>query len=284
MLDVNAFHKECDCVTAYVFDTDGNIVTTCTETSEVLADEDYSMYIELPEGTYNVVAYGGMACDKSSFTLKNIVKSVPDDIDGFQVELNHDNLTSDKLLHNHFYGMEGLEIKNMIVKDTVQMVKNTNNIRIILQQAQGDPLSSSDFEFAITDDNILMDSRNNVLPNGTIVYSPWTMGEEVIGTPEDGDTPVSVAFAEFSTARNMLGSNSRLIVTKKDGGDIIISIPLDKYLVLLKSELYSRMTAQEYLDREDRWSMVFFLDSGLRWINTHIVINDWTVRLNHIGL
>ena len=41
------------------------------------------------------------------------------------------------------------------------------------------------------------------------------------------------------------------------------------------------MGAQEFLDRESEWSLIFFLDDGLRWLNTRIVINDWVVRLNH---
>ena len=54
-----------------------------------------------------------------------------------------------------------------------------------------------------------------------------------------------------------------------------------KLALLLKSELYAEMGAQEFLDRESEWSLVFFLDDGLRWLNTRIVINDWVVRINH---
>ena len=82
----------------------------------------------------------------------------------------------------------------------------------------------------------------------------------------------------------MSGSGSRLTVARKDDGRVVFTIPLDKYLLLHRSELYSDMPVQEYLDREDEWSIVFFLDSGLRWLNTHIIINDWTVRLNNVEL
>lgn len=45
------------------------------------------------------------------------------------------------------------------------------------------------------------------------------------------------------------------------------------------------MSDQEFLDRESDWSMVFFLDdsNNQEWIRTHIVVNDWVVRLNDIG-
>lgn len=282
---VNTFHKKNDCLTVYVYDSEGNFVATRTEAGDVLADEDYHMEFDLPEGNYNIIAYGGMFCERSSFTLSNYsAKSVPNKMSDIYVELNHHNFTSDKQLHNHFHGMEKVVMDSDFVQDTVYLMKNTNNIRIILQQAQGEPIASSDFTFTVTDDNTLMDYKNSVVPNGVITYSPWTCGEEVIGSTDQGDTPTSVAFAEFSTARIMAGAGSRLTITHNKTGDEVLSIPLDKYLLLLRSELYADMPAQEYLDREDEWSMIFFLDSGLRWINTHIVINDWTVRLNHIEI
>ena len=71
------------------------------------------------------------------------------------------------------------------------------------------------------------------------------------------------------------------MISKAETGDDVINIPLNNYLLLLKSNLYSEMGAQEFLDRESEWSLIFFLDDGLRWINTRIVINDWVVRVNH---
>ena len=63
-----------------------------------------------------------------------------------------------------------------------------------------------------------------------------------------------------------------------------INIPLNTYLLLLKSELYADMPAQEFLDRVCEWSLVFFLDSGNRWYNARIIVNDWVVRINNSDL
>lgn len=62
-----------------------------------------------------------------------------------------------------------------------------------------------------------------------------------------------------------------------------MSIPLVNYLLLLRSQQYETMGNQEFLDREHRWNMILFLEHG-RWIDTHIVINDWIVRINHAEL
>lgn len=53
------------------------------------------------------------------------------------------------------------------------MMKNTNNIRIVLQQLNGKPVHIDDFEFAITDDNTLFDYKNDLIANGTITYLPY---------------------------------------------------------------------------------------------------------------
>ena len=162
------------------------------------------------------------------------------------------------------------------------MMKDTNNIKIALQQINGKTIAASQFTFEITDDNTLFDKNNNIVPQGVIVYSPWATGEDIVGSWEDNDTPVSVAWAEFSTSRIVVENNPRLKVTNRETGDVVFSIPLKEYMLLLKSELYADMQSQEYLDRESEWSMVFFLDDGFRWIDIQIIINGWTVRLNNI--
>ena len=58
----NAFPAQVDCLTLHIYDTDGNFVTTVTETTDVLADENWRMTIDLAPGHYRAIAYGGIAC------------------------------------------------------------------------------------------------------------------------------------------------------------------------------------------------------------------------------
>lgn len=37
------------------------------------------------------------------------------------------------------------------------------------------------------------------------------------------------------------------------------------------------MTEQEYLDRQDKYDLVFFIDEGNRWADSYIYINSWMV-------
>ncbi|WP_305302329.1 FimB/Mfa2 family fimbrial subunit, partial [Paramuribaculum intestinale] len=64
----NAFPSQVDCLTLYIYDGNGNYVATRTETSEVLADENWRMVIDLPAGDYHLIAYGGTACEEAAYT------------------------------------------------------------------------------------------------------------------------------------------------------------------------------------------------------------------------
>lgn len=280
----NAFHTKVHCVSVYVFDETGNHVMTVGESSDVLSDEDYRMPLVLEPGNYTLLAYGGLACPDRSFDITSYgSKASGSHINDMYVNLKHEDFESDQSLHNLFYGSAELEVSHVdeFIEQDVFMMKNTNNIRIVLQQANNRPLELDTFRFFITDDNSCMDKNNDIVPKGMVSYKPWATGETTVGTAEDGETPINVLFAELSTSRLTTGTSPKLIVQNAETGEDIINIPLNQYLLLLKSQLYSKMGSQEFLDRESEWSLVFLLDDGLRWINTRIVINDWIVRLNN---
>lgn len=282
----NSFHSTGHCVSVLVFDKEGNYITTFEERGDTLKNESYRMEIGLEEGDYTFVTYGGLACEGRSFEIPVMAGTrSADHINDLYAEMSHDNFVSDDAKHDFFHGICNLSITGKDIQEAeVSLTKNTNSIRVILQQADGEPLSADRFDFSITDDNSCMDAQNNVVRKGEVTYKPWSTGENTVGTAENGETPVSVAYAEFSTSRLTTETSPKLTVRNAETGESIINIPLNNYLSLYKSDLYSEMSLQEYLDREDEWAMVFFLDKGMRWIDTHIVVNDWVVRINNIGI
>ena len=102
-----------------------------------------------------------------------------------------------------------------------------------------------------------------------------------MGPDEVVPQPVEVAYAELSTSRLMMKNNPRLLVKNHETGKTVIDFPLKRYLLLLRGERY-KMGDQEYLDRESRWTLFFFLRSNDIWLNTRIVVNDWVVRINDV--
>ena len=281
---VNSFHKKVHCVNVYVFDENGKYVDKWMETGDVLKDENWRMQKKIGEGKYTLLAYGGLCCKDSSFKPLQLHSRANDqsETSGAAVSLLHRDWISDQSLHPLFYGIAELEVgKDDYVEKTIYLKKDTNNIRFALQQMNGEAITADEFDVTIVDDNTVLDWQNEPMPAGLVTYKPWAKGETVIGSGEDGETPVTAAYYELSTSRLTTSTSPRLIVYNKEKGENIINIPLNTYLLFLKSELYAEMPAQEFLDRESEWSLVFFLDSNNRWYNTRIIVNDWVVRINN---
>ena len=289
MENANAFPSQVHCLTVFIYDADGHYVTTLTETDRSkLSDENWRMNIDLPEGSYQVVAYGGMACPDASFSFENATGNLTDR----RVELDADLLTSPvgPNLHPLFYGEADVVssvgyFDDAYVPVTVYMMKDTNNIRILLHNADGSPVSSDDFTFRITDDNTLFNYDNNLRPAPVVTYWPWTQGN-IGGISSDDDvigTVPSFVYAELSTSRLVTSSSARLVIEQQSSGRVVLSIPLVKYLLLYKSDNYGMMGNQEFLDRKSEWELSLFLDSVAGgWGTVTIWIDDWSVRINNI--
>ncbi|MCB6973921.1 MULTISPECIES: FimB/Mfa2 family fimbrial subunit [Butyricimonas] len=275
----NAFPKKVDCLTLYIYDEEGNHVGTRVVTGPELRDEGFRMTLDLEPGNYRFVAYGGIACGKSSFSMVRTPESGCKYSD-VRAKMDVDCLTNPdrKKLHDMYWGQLTLATADLYQEGVVEMMKNTNNIRIVLQQMNGEPVDDKDFDFEITDDNTLFACDNDLIPNGVETYTPWARGQASTGVME-GSKEVIEAYAEFSTSRLMLKNSPKLVIRRKDGEEVV-NIPLNNYLLLFRSEFHKDMDKQEFLDRRSEWSMLFFLDEDHTWLKTKIKINDWTVRIN----
>ena len=123
-----------------------------------------------------------------------------------QVELDSECLTNPrrKNLHGLYWGELTLATADLYSEGTVEMMKNTNNIRVVLQQMNGEPVDDKKFEFEITDDNILFSYDNNLLENGMVTYTPWAQGQSFRQDSLMREEKWVVAYAELSTSRLMV--------------------------------------------------------------------------------
>ena len=270
----NAFPRQVDCLTLYIYDDKDNYVDTRIVTGTELQDEDYRMTLDLEKGNYHFVAYGGLACDKSSFSLLQAPAAGGKWTD-LRTAMDADCLTvpERRNLHDMFWGQLTLATADLYSEGTVKMMKNTNSIRIVLQHVDGTPVKADD---------------NDLLPNGDVTYIPWAKGQaqtgvSIVGPDQVVPQPVEVAYAELCTSRLMTKNSPRLLVKRHEDGGTVIDFPLNNYLLLMRSDRYSKMGDQEYLDRESRWTLYFFLQAGI-WLQTRIVVNDWVVRINDIEM
>lgn len=320
----NAFPSNVDCVTVLVFDKSGNFVTKLTETSDVLRDEKYRMELPLDAGDYHLVVYGGLACEDAAFDFtpdfsaassrgakkEDILVTLPLNGEGFSDKQLHD---IDKRTGGLFYGTLDLTLTEQdysttFREETVYLMKDTNNIQVILQELNSPYIVDyEDYNFQIVDDNFVLDGYNKIVPIATPSFEPYyrpynsenrIMGKvdykDQVGSllEENGDLPVQVACVEFSTSRLLVEhiESARLIVTSRTqksatGADKeIINIPLIAYLSAVRGFGDSWIKdEQEFLDRQSRWSLIFFLQRGL-WVNARVSVNWWTVRINDIQL
>lgn len=279
----NAFPAQVDCLTLHIYDADGRFVETHDVTGPELADENWRMRLDLPAGRYHAVAYGGIACADASFA------HVPEPADGSRyTDISMQLLSSHvgKRLHDHFHGTLDFTVSDGTDgtdRVTMYMTKTTNHLRVLLQNLDGTPCDGRDFDITVSDDNSVLDCRNNPVAGRPVVYNAWTSGQLVI---EDDDAragdadPVTLGYAELSTSRIMMGGPSKIRIYSHKAGRVIAELPLALYLSMGKSDA-DPWGSQEYLDRCSRWNLTFFLDHNNSWHKAYIVVNGWTVRINN---
>lgn len=294
----NAFSQEVKAVTLYIVDpATGNVVWRKTESSaELLENEEYMMDVDgIAPGNYKLLVWAGDGHVNPSHFLHNgnaqhhadlgvsIVRdgsragsesSVSVDLDPLYKDLSHEYTTRE------FTDKQGTQIH------TVRLMKNTNDIHIVLQQLSGEAVNPADFTFEITSDNGQMDYDNTLIPGDTITYRPWQVKAGIAqGFVPDNlqEAQFSATIADFTVGRMVKGDDMILTVRRSDDGSLIAKVPVIDYALLVKGH-YDSMPDQEYLDRQDNYSMVFFLDEDHRWLSAVIYINSWRVVLQNTEL
>ncbi len=284
----DAFAHEVNSVTLYLIDSTGRVAWQKTEQGPSLAAEGYAMTVDVDPGTYDLLAWCGTT-DKGSFPIPSA--SMGTDLKCTMLR-NHDAAGAayvDKDLDRLFHGYVPKQVFSSVegtYEYTVPLVKNTNHVTVVLQHISGEKVDPEAFTFTITDSNGSMDWDNSLLPDEPVTYYAWHEASGSAGvTAEGGESAAySAAIAELTVPRLVLGQEPRLTVSKTGTGETVFSIPLIDYALLVKGFYNRDMDNQEYLDRQDEYSMIFFLDEGLRWIDSFIYINAWKVVLQDVGL
>ena len=85
----------------------------------------------------------------------------------------------------------------------------------------------------------------------------------------------------------MSDSDSRIILRQQSTGQVVFNISFPEYIGMIGA-LYTnvgrQLTAQEYLDRQDFYSIVFFLSADMQQL-LQLQVNSWRLRAsNHLKL
>lgn len=288
----DAFPSEVRSVAVWAFDENGRMVWSTKDEGEALSSEGYYIDVPLPAGKYQFLTW----CGLSSESPFNIANENPARIEDLSVNLDtrggdsyaYAGEVSDRQFTGLYHGIT----RDVVITDSpdrpldqvieMSLTKDTNYIKILLQNLDGTTLTASDFTFYITAANGRLEYDNSVTDREEFRYYPWkvTLGEADLERGASGTkaiTSVSSVLAELSTSRLMADSGSMLVVHRNSDNTDIIRIPLVDYLLLVKGN-YRAMSDQEYLDRQDEYSMTFFLDPGKNWYRSMgIYVNSWHV-------
>ena len=283
----DAFSNAVNSVTLYAFDQNGVLAFQKTEEGELLKQSGYRMRLDeisrSDKAEYDFISWAGEP-DNESFSIPvlTVGKSTKQEL---ICQLNRaGGGVVDDDLEDLFHGQANDQSFGRAASTSevvVPLVKNTNSIRIVLQEVDGEPLKVDDFRFTVTDENGKMDYDNTLMEDELLTYKAWHTGDGHVDmgagqVVTEGITEINVAIAELTTARLMADKNPVLTITNVKTDEQVLQIPLVKAALLYKREKYEDMPDQEYLDREDEYNFTFFLKNG-RWISSSIIINSWRV-------
>lgn len=279
------FAGQVEDLSVYVFDSHGKYVCTFTDRGECLRDPEYKLALPLAPGGYRFVVWAGL--DGGCFTPAALLPGVSGESDLALTLYRNENgdVPCDRPLVPLWHSrLEAVEVPGpgTLQTDTLNLVKNTNTIRVILQQRDGSLLRASDFDIRIDcpAGNGLLAHDNDLLPDQPLVYRPYAFSDGI----SESEPELPQVTADLSVSRLTVDDAMRLRIGKKAGEGYWVDMPLVDYLLMTQHEQDARILSdQEYLDRQDMYSILLYLD-GDRWFDSLVLINGWALRPGSVDL
>lgn len=312
----DAFPSEVHSVDLFVFDEDGKYVKTYYGRGDEVDQPGYEIILDVPAGKpYTFVAWCGLYNEGAKEESFSVTECKPGEttvdellcwLNALSAEMetrageNEEMVKSDKQLYFLYHGL----LENEMLEDqqrgetyvhTVYLTKDTNHIRIILQELTSNTdMSPNDYTFSIEDADGVMAYNNAVVSDTKIEYTPWSQVSDEIGVGRvdvnNGEINyVRGVIADLSVSRLLASHKNKLFltITNANNNEVIARVPLLQYALLARPYYESayghNMTDQEFLDREDEYEMTFFLYNN-RWMNAYIDILSWRIVLHDYEL
>ncbi|MBO7313138.1 MAG: FimB/Mfa2 family fimbrial subunit [Alistipes sp.] len=288
----NAFVNEVNSVALYVFDEKETLIDQLTTTDkEALSDDEFEMVLQLDPGEYRLLAWGGLM-NEESFDLLANAEIGKTKLQELQVRMHRDhNASGDAVVEKDllplYHGSMEIVVDDIegTYKHTMSLMKDTNVVRILLNELSGHEADADDFIFEIEDSNGLYDWDNTLLEDEQITYKAWY--KESVSTDTEtmsrAQESVGGALAELTIGRIRADRSPILRIRSSETGEDIVRLPLAEYALMVKGQYNLGMSSQEYLDRVDEYNMTLFLNEG-EWVSTSILIHSWRVVINNTVL
>lgn len=294
----DAFDSEVEYVTLLAFDSKTGKLARRIDATHSQLTSNNEIRLQVNPGSYDILVWAGEYPDHFDIATGETGVSTLED---FHCYLHRDanSMVDDRL--NLFHGMKHVELpyatEGKPNRTTVNLKKNTNAVRIVLQHLSGDPVVADDFEFTITDGNGWLNHDNTIRDTSPITYRPHFTHSGSVDINTNPTRPpgatysttqallpsravLGASLAEFAVSRLMMDNNPILTITNKKENRTVLQIPINEYALLVKGYEYADLSDQEYLDRQDQYNMTFFLDESGHWIKANIIINNWHIIRN----
>ncbi len=299
----DAFDREVKSVTLLGFDADGTLVYANRAKRSEMGADGRTIDVRLAPGEYDFLVWAG-DYDKdfaiptprvghsklTDFTCHLLTADSHPDSPDAPAGATHCSSDLEPLFHSLARLTLGYASPSDPDRHTLNLTKDTNSIRVMLQQQNPESdLSEKDFIFELTDRNSHLNhdnSQHSDADRTPVIYHPHyvSTGTTQYTDPAtgraDGETVINVLMAEFTTDRLFAPAGEKdgqatLTVRRASDREVLFSIPLINYFDIIRSLHLRKMDLQEYLDRQDQYSLTFILDKNQQWIATVIEILGW---------
>lgn len=268
-------------VELYIYDKEGHFVSARTVAGDDLTTN--RLPLDLAPGTYQLMAWGGL--NETDYTWST--PQPGDLIDDWKMAVKSDSThTVGRELSGLFHGRKELTLNTSGNETDIPfpLVKNTNKLRLVLIDTNsGTALEPADFAVEATTMVGDLDASNAPLTSRTFTWQPYYTGTGEVKDP-DGKVVYSTAVYELNTLRLLDGTATALRITQQGETSPFLHVDLTGFLLLTRMESHA-ISAQEYLDRQDEYTVLIYLDrKGGKVHYLEIIVNDWTIRLDDINL
>lgn len=263
----------------FIFDGDGKFLSSQSLPTETL--QENRIRLNLDPGKYKLLAWAGLNDTDYTWTKPAAGESM----DEWLMSVRQDEGVVARELSGLFQGTLELTIPSGGETDTeFPLVKNTNKIRLALIDANsGTGLQADDFTILATTHNGDLNAQNQPVADETVLWKPYLQQVETVADTEGG-TAMQAVVAELNTMRLMESSQTSLQLSHKGEEAPFLQVDLTDFLLLTQMESHD-LDAQEYLDRQDEYTIVVYLDivDGKAHC-LEVIVNDWTIRLDDVNL
>ena len=266
---VDRWHREAEDVHLYVFDEAGRFVSEMVNAAAPY-EEKQTFELQLAPGNYTIMAlcghrmgtlYKESKLQVGTSTMKDLLVQIS----------RAEDKRIDAELPPLLYGVSK-EVKiqgdgsRLIV---VPMAKWTNSIRLVMQDLSEGGKSNiklENYDFRITAPNGRYNGAGEVLTDDVLTYTPY-YAEQLKGS---GGIAV-----ELNTLRLLTNQKQRLIITERATGEELLNVDLLSLLLQTKFYANNKLSDQEFLDREDRYVIIFAFDGKPVTRETFLAVNVW---------